>query len=97
MDNTDDNLYLDKIAAIASKREIASWERKCVTLDKLLKEVEPIQEEILAIIARRQPLIDQIESLRYQMTQECIHPREHLIVVDNHALCKFCNTKMVLT
>lgn len=81
---------IDLITSLPSKSEVKSWERKCVAMAKLLDELRPIEEEIIAILSRRQPLVDSIEMLRHQMTQECIHPKEHLVDFGTYVRCKFC-------
>jgi hypothetical protein len=85
---------IEYIASLASRGEIKSWERKCVAMSKLLDQLRPIEEEILEIISKRQPLVDSIEELRHQMTQECIHPQEHLVDMGEYVTCKFCDRKM---
>jgi hypothetical protein len=62
---------------------------------RLLERLAPFDEQILAIMNERRPLIDEIEELRHQMTQECIHPVEHLVDNGDHVLCKFCSRKLI--
>lgn len=96
MDNTQQSPEIEYIASLPSKSEVKSWERKCIALAKLLELLAPIDEQILEIIRERQPLINDIEDLRGQMTQECIHPKEHLIDLPAYVLCKFCERKLVI-
>lgn len=85
------------IASLPDRSEIRSWERKCIAMQKLLEQLAPIDEQVLKIMQERLPLIAEIEELRHQMTQECIHPIEHLVETDNHVVCKFCDRKLVIT
>lgn len=85
---------MNKIANLPDRSEVRSWERKCVSLAKMLQEMEPFDEQILAIIRERQPLIQEIEDLRAQMVQECIHPIEHLVDRGDFVHCKFCDRKL---
>lgn len=85
---------IEYIAALPSRSEVKSWERKCVALVKLLDTLRPIENEILEIVSKRQPLVDEIEQLRHQMTQECIHPQEHLVDMGEYVQCKFCDRKL---
>lgn len=87
---------IEYIASLPTKNEVKSWERKCIALAKLLELLAPIDEQILEIIRERQPLINDIEELRAQMTQECIHPKEHLIDLPGYTLCKFCEKRLVI-
>lgn len=87
---------IDIISSIPDKSEVRSWERKCVAMSRLIAELEPLSDQILALMKERQPLIDQVEELRHQMTQECIHAKEHLVQYDDHVHCRFCERKLVL-
>lgn len=85
------------IASLPDRSEVRSWERKCVTMQRLLDELAPIEEQMFEIMRERLPLVNQIEDLRFQMTQECIHPVEHLVEKDDHVICKFCDRRLVIT
>ena len=88
---------IEVIASLPDKSETRSWERKAVAMAKLLEQLQPIEERMLALVAERQPLVDEIEALRTVMTQECIHPVEHLVECDTYVDCKFCNRRLVVT
>ena len=88
---------IELIASLPNKSETRSWERKAVAMAKLLEQLQPIEEKMLEIVAQRQPLVDEIEELRTVMTQECIHPIEHLVEHGNHIECKFCMRRLVVT
>lgn len=87
---------IELIASLPIKSEVKSWERKVVALAKLLDQLKPVDEAILTILAERQPMINELEELRHQMTQECIHPVEHLVDKGSFVLCKFCDRKLVV-
>lgn len=86
---------MDYIASLPTKSEVKSWERKCVALAKLLDLLAPIDEQVLEILRERQPLINEIEDLRHIMTQECIHPLEHLVSSPKFIHCKFCDRRLM--
>lgn len=89
-------LLLESIANHKNRSEKTAWKRKLKNMEKLLEELHPIEEKILAIIAdEKQPLLDKIAKLRLIMVKECVHPYEHLVKTeDGHIECKFCNTKL---
>jgi len=74
-----------------SKAEKASWKRKQKNVEKLIAELEPLEETILENMAAKNKLIDRITTIRAQMIQECIHPHNELVAQeDDTILCKFC-------
>ena len=86
---------LEFVSNVASRSEKTSWNRKMDNMVTLLTNLEPIEQKILKIIAKeKQPLLDEISSLRTSMVQECIHPYEQLVLYSDHVLCKFCNRKI---
>jgi len=48
------------------------------------------------LIAKKQPIYDEMQEIREVMVDECIHPFDFLEVKDDHVLCKFCNRKLKL-
>jgi len=89
-----DRLLCEKVANAPDRSEKVSWKRKMKNLQELVDETQPISEEILKLIAQRQPFLDKIQDLRETMVNECIHPFDFLVVEENHVLCKFCNRKI---
>ena len=84
----------EQIANSPTRSEKVSWKRKLANLEKIYSKVEPIDEEILDLMAKRQPFLDEMAELRQEMADECIHPYDYLVVKDGYILCKFCNRKL---
>lgn len=89
---------LDAIFKFADKNQRLSWKRKRSRIDKLIKELEPLNEKMLELILQKQPLLDEIESVRQNMVHECVHPIDYLAHRDrgSYVLCKFCGAKISL-
>jgi len=85
---------LEVVANNANRSEKTSWNRKQDNMVKLMSELRPIEERILALMADKNVIIDKINMLRQVMVNECIHPYEHLVYHDNHIVCKFCNKRL---
>lgn len=91
---TERNLF-ERISNHANRSEKTAWKRKLTNMGKLLEKIHPVEEKILAIMKNeKQPLLDEIYSLRQIMVKECIHPYEHLVQKDGHVECKFCNRRI---
>ncbi len=84
------------IANTADRSEKTSWNRKMDNMVKLMSRIRPIEEQIIALQSRKQPIFDEIQELRALMVKECVHPYEYLVINEDHALCKFCNKKISL-
>lgn len=82
------------IANGPSRSEKVSWNRKMDNMVKLMSKLSPIEEEIIALQAKKIPVFDEIQALRETMVTECIHPFEYLVINEDHILCKFCNKKL---
>lgn len=86
------------VSNIASRSEKTSWNRKMDNMVKLLVQHENVENKILEIMLKEgQPIRDQIDDLRKLMINECIHPYDHLVLHENHVLCKFCHRKINIT
>lgn len=84
----------EEISNAANRSEKTSWNRKMDNMVKLLAALRPIEDKIIELQSKKIPLFDEIQGLRTQMVNECIHPFEYLIVNSTHAVCKFCDRKM---
>lgn len=73
-----------------------SWQRKYDNLQKLVKQVNDLADQMSEIEALKIPIIDQIAELRQQMVQECIHPVEMLVEHEDCTICKFCDKRINL-
>lgn len=74
------------------------WVRKHDRIKKLIEQINKIEDEINDIIIKEKlPLMDSIEKLRTELVNDCIHPKEFLVIQNNNkVLCKFCNRKLIL-
>lgn len=87
----------DALGATFTNYEKVSWRRKQKNIEKLVEELEPIQESILDLIVKKNAIMDKITVVRKQMVLECVHPADHLIVREDDTLyCKFCERSMGL-
>jgi hypothetical protein len=84
----------DTIANGPSRSEKVSWNRKMDNMVKLMTKLTPIEEEIIALQAKKIPIYDEIQELRELMVTECVHPYEYLAVEDDYVMCKFCGKKI---
>ena len=85
---------LEKVANVPSRSEKTSWNRKMNNMVKLLALLRPIEDQILELIAQKEPIFDEIQLLRAVMKKECVHPYEYLIHKGDHIVCKFCEKKI---
>lgn len=90
----DESLEINAINMMALKNEKLKWNRLHDKMQKYLDKIKPIEEEILDLQSKRAPILDDIEYLRTEMVDTCIHPKELLIHNGDHILCKFCNKKL---
>lgn len=84
----------EKIANGPKRAEKVSWNRKLANLEALYDKITPLEDQILDLIAQKQPIYDEMQEIRSTMVDECIHPFDYLVIQDDHILCKFCNRKM---
>lgn len=84
----------ETVANHANRSEKTSWARKEKNMKKLLDQLEPYDNEILSLMAKKQGIIDSITILRNEMVEECIHPYDQLVTKDGYVECKFCNKKL---
>lgn len=87
---------LETISDFATRNEKVSWDRKMNNMVSLLSQLTPIEEAILELTAKKNPILDQIAALRTVMVEECVHPYTHLVHKVTHAECKFCNKRISL-
>ncbi len=85
---------LKNVANIKDKNEKLSWSRRQKRMEEMVAEMQPLDDEFMALIARRQVQLDKIAELRRQMIKECIHPKNSLVHKTTHIECKFCNAKL---
>lgn len=85
---------LKVVSNIKDKNEKLSWSRRQKKIEEMVVEMQPIEDQILALSAQRQVILDKIQVLRKQMVKECIHPRNSLVHKNTFIECKFCNAKL---
>lgn len=86
-----ERLTKESIANHATRSEKTAWARKQQNLEKLIHEqVRPIEEQILDLQLKLRPMYDQIQSMRQEMVESCVHPYEMLVTHDDAVTCKFC-------
>lgn len=86
-----------KICNHAKRNEKTAWERKRKKLSMLIDEqLAPLEEQERAIILKKIPILDQIELVRQQMVETCIHPYDELVYNSNAQIftCKFCEARI---
>lgn len=85
---------IETISNAASRSEKVSWDRKMDNMVKLLARLRPIEEKIIALMAQKQPIFDEIAALRKEMVDNCTHPAAHLLAKETEEgkiiQCKFC-------
>jgi len=87
---------LEFIAKHKHKNERLSWKRKNDKMQDIIKELEPIEAEMLKWVEKKQEIYQRIQELRQQMVKECIHPRDCLVYMGDYIACKFCNVNISL-
>lgn len=94
-EQTRERRILEAVSNTSNRSEKTSWNRKMDNMVKLLARLRPIEEKILRIIREeKQPVLDEVEVLRQMMVKECVHPYEHLVLKEDHILCKFCDKRI---
>ena len=83
----------EQVANSATRNEKVSWDRKMDNMVKLLTDLQPIEDQILDLQAKKMPIIDSVQALRTEMVQSCVHPFTHQVYHDDHIVCKFCERK----
>lgn len=87
---------LEIVSNQAPRSDKTSWNRKMTNMQKLLDQIQPIEQRILELHMKKQPIADEIEELRRIMVTECVHPFDLLVFKEDHIECKFCHNKISL-
>jgi predicted nucleic acid-binding Zn-ribbon protein len=93
-DETITRRMLEIIANHATRSEKTAWERKRNNMDKLVKQLRPLEDKIMEIRAKMNPIYDEIATLRNDMVEDCIHPYDMLVHQGDHIDCKFCGKSL---
>lgn len=86
----------ETISNVATRSEKVSWERQYGNLQTMLeKELQPIENEILALMVKKNEVFDRMVVLRDELILNCIHPYE-LVTANEHGdfTCKFCEKRL---
>jgi hypothetical protein len=86
--------HIAAVAAHHGKNEKLAWKRKVKKMMGLIDEVGVVEQEILELVLKKQPTLDEIAILRAEMTKECIHPKDHLVHLTTCLMCKFCDKRI---
>lgn len=83
------------IGSHAIKGEVAAWTRKRKSIERVVAtSIRPLEDQIIAANAALQPLYDQLNTMRAEMVEFCIHPIDMLAYKGDHVICKFCGAKL---
>lgn len=86
----------ETIANSATRSEKMSWERKMDNMVKILAQLSPLENKILDLMVEKQKILDEVERLRKEMVNECVHPYHMLVEKDKIIYCKFCDKRFVI-
>lgn len=86
----------DFIANHATRSEKTAWQRQYENLSKLVRKLEPIEDKLMALIADKSKILDEVFVLRKELVESCIHPFDDLIKHDGALICKFCEKRMAV-
>ena len=90
-----DKNFLRKLHGSFSKADKIMFARKREEMDEVLSRLREAEIEIQELIAKKQPLMDQLEEMRQKIVPICVHPTNLLVEnADGTISCKFCNKKI---
>jgi hypothetical protein len=83
----------ETVSNTATRNEKISFDRKMNNMVLLLSQLSPIEDQITELLAKKMPIMDDIQMLRGEMMNSCVHPTTHLVIHQDHVVCKFCDRK----
>lgn len=86
--------HIDAIATHQHKNTRLAWKRKQDKMSALIEKAAEVEQEILQLVLKKQPIMDEIQMLRAEMVKECIHPKDHLAHHGTYLVCRFCERKL---
>lgn len=86
----------DLISNHATRSEKTAWQRQYDNLSKLVRKLEPIEDKLMALIADKSKILDEVFVLRKELVESCIHPFDDLTKHDGLIICKFCEKRMAV-
>jgi hypothetical protein len=90
-EQTQTRRMLETVADSATRGEKVAWDRKMDKMVTLLAQLKPLEDQIIDLMAKKMPLIDDVAALRHDMIRECVHPYQMLIPHGEVIKCKFCD------
>lgn len=87
---------LETIANHATRSEKTAWSRKRKNMEILVGQLAPLENKMIELRAKMQPIYDEVAILRAEMVNDCVHPFDLLVFKENHVACKFCDKKLVV-
>lgn len=93
-EEADRRRLFEGIITAADRSSRTAWDRKMRKMQKLLRRLEPIEEQILELQAQKIPIYDEIQAIRQDMVRECVHPYDYLVEKDGYVYCKFCEARI---
>ncbi len=88
----------ETISNHATRSEKTSWLRLFNNLTTKIDEMRPIEDQILELQNLKAPMIDDVIDLRRRLVQNCIHPYEQLVIIEDSVVkCKFCERTLRAT
>ncbi len=70
-----------------------SWERKFKQMQKIVTEINEVEDKIMDLQLEKMEKFDKVQMLRLTLIETCIHPANELTPTKedpNIMLCKFC-------
>lgn len=84
------------VSGVATRNEKVSFDRKMHNMVTLLAQLQPLEQTISDLLAKKIPITDKIQQLRSEMVITCVHPITHLVDHNQYIVCKFCNKKFTI-
>lgn len=85
---------IEQVSNVAMRGEKTAFNRKLKNMNTLIKKLQPIEQQIIALTAKKMPILDRVAVLRQDMVDSCVHPAEWVIHKGDWLECKFCNRKI---
>lgn len=85
---------MEQVANVAMRGEKTAFSRKLKNMTSLIKKLQPIEQQIITLTAKKMPIMDRVAVLRQDMVDSCVHPIDHLVHKGDWLECKFCNRKI---
>ena len=87
----------NELKKLTDRSQKQAWKYKEKKMNDLIDKIQVVENKILKIIEEeKMPLMNEIDTLRKEMVDTCIHPSDMLVIEDEKDFyvikCKFCNT-----